>query len=214
VSGLGRRIARYCGGSVRTESAPWEVRPEPIPRNGTAAPYTAAELAALWAATQAQPTKGRRQAARAIVALGAGAGLDGRWVAQITAADVVDDQHGVSVRVDDPDRRFVPVLAEWHEAVRDVAADAGTAFLVGGTSTSRNRASSLVSWLVVGHGQPKFSMARLRSTWLVRHLELGTRLPELTRTAALADTRVLSDLLLYVAPLPEADALRVLQGRR
>jgi len=197
-----------------TERAPWEARPETIPRNGAAPPYSRSELAALWAAAKNQPTRGRQRAARAIVALGAGAGLDGRWVARVTAADVIADVHGVGVQVGEPQPRLVPVLVEWHDEVRGLADATGTGCLVGPSSTSRNRASALVSWLIVGHGQPKFSMSRLRSTWLVRHLELGTRLPELTHAAGLADTRVLSDLLDHVPPMPTVDALRALQGRR
>ncbi len=201
-------------GPLLTKHAPWERPPPAYPRLGTAAPYSPVELRALTSAAVSQPTFGRRRAAKAILALGAGAGLDGRWVAKVSAADVLSDNNGVGIQVNAPDARLVPVLAEWHEPILELAAAAGAEFLVGGMSTSRNRASALVSWLVVGHGQPKFSMSRLRSTWLVRHLELGTRLPELTHAAGLADTRVLSDLIPHVPPMETADALRTLQGWR
>ena len=201
-------------GPLLTRHAGWEPTPATYGRLGTALPYSPSELRALKAAAGSQPTRARRRAARAILALGAGAGLDGRWVAQITPSEVIADRNGVAIQVGAPEARLVPVLAEWHAEVLDVTATAGTAFLVGGTSTSRNRASALVSYLVVGHGQPKFSMSRLRSTWLVRHLELGTRLPELAHAAGLADTRVLSDLLTHVPAMETADALRALQGIR
>jgi hypothetical protein len=201
-------------GPLLTKHAPWEQPSLTYGRLGTALPYSPAELRALKAAAASQATSGRCRAARAILALGAGAGLDGRWLARVAAGDVIADRNSVGIQVGAPNSRLVPVLAEWHDEVLDLTATAGAAYLVGGTSTSKNRASALVSYLVVGHGQPKFSMSRLRSTWLVRHLELGTRLPELAHAAGLADTRVLSDLLSHVPPMETADALRALQGVR
>jgi hypothetical protein len=91
-------------------------------------------------------------AARALLAFGAGAGLDGRWVAKVAAGDVCA---GGDV---------VPVLAAWEDEVVDLAeaADAGE-FLVGGTSVARNRAGALAASPVVAHGHPRFSASRGRS---------------------------------------------------
>ena len=106
------------------------------------------------------------------------------------------------------------VAAGWEDAVLDLAATAGAEFLVGGRSPSRNRTSNLAWSLVVPTGHPRLSPARLRTTWLLEHLERGTRLPELCIAAGLEGATVLWDLLPWVSPLPEGVAESMLRGRR
>ena len=201
-------------GPLLTLKAPWEARPAAVARRQVVAPYTARELGGLRAAALAQPTPGRLRAGRALLALGAGAGLDGRWVARVGAHDVSLRDGVVLVRVGEPVARLVPVLASYEREVLDLAATAGCEFLVGGRSTSRNRAGSLAASLVVANGSARFSASRLRSTWLVAHLAMGTRLPELARAAGMHGVTVLSDLLAFVPALDDDEALDVLRGAR
>ena len=207
-----RSVLRRIGPAL-TATAPWEARPAALARRHVALPYSSVELAGLRAAATRQATPGRVRAARALLALGAGAGLDGRWVARVSTADVVRRSGSVQVRVGEPSPRLVPVLADYEREVLDLAATAGSCFLVGGRSTAKNRAGSLAASLDVGHGCPRFSASRLRSTWLIHHLRLGTRLPELTRAAGLAGVTVVSDLLAHVAPVGEDQAAEMLRGR-
>jgi hypothetical protein len=118
----------------------------------------------------------------------------------------------VGVRVGEPSPRLVPVLANWEDEILELVANAGDEFLVGGLSSSRNRASSLTERLVVPPGHPRLSAARLRSTWLLWHLEAGTRMPELAAAAGLKGVTVLSDLLELVRPMPEGQAELMLRG--
>lgn len=201
-------------GPLLTSGAPWEPRPTALAQRQVATPYTDREVEALIEAATLQSTSTRVRGARALLALGLGAGLDGRWLHKVTAEDVADTGWGVLVRVGPPAARVVPVLAKWESEVLDLAASAGGQFLVGGHSTTRNRLADLTSSLVVGHGRPAFSTARLRSTWLLTHLRRGTRLPELAKAAGLAGVTVLSDLLEHVEPLKDADAIDVLRGGR
>lgn len=200
-------------GPLLTSSAPWEPRPAAIARRQVAAPYTDREVASLCQAAALQPTAARVRGARALLALGLGAGLDGRWASRVTADDVADTAWGVLVRVGDPAPRVVPVLARWESEVLDLAASAGSRFLIGGRSKARNRLGRLAASLVVGHGQPAFSASRCRSTWLVAHLRMGTRLPELAQAAGLSGVTVLSDLLEHVDPLEDLEAAQMLRGR-
>jgi hypothetical protein len=108
----------------------------------------------------------------------------------------------------------VPILARWEEVVLKLAESAGDEFLVGGRSLAINRAGDLARKFVVGHGHPKLSAPRLRSTWLVHHLNIGTRLPELARAAGMVGVTVLSDLLPDVAPLFDEQAAAMLRGGR
>jgi hypothetical protein len=198
-------------GPLLTHKAPWEPRRPPVSRRQLAEPYTAAELALLSTHASHQTTQGQRRAARALIALGAGAGLDGRWCTRVRADDVLVDG-AVLIRVGDPVARVVPVLARWEADVSDLAATADDEFLVGGSSTSRNRASALTACFEVPPGHPKLSCARLRSTWLLWHLMAGTRLSELAAAAGLRGVTVLSDLLAAVPPLDERDAIQMLRG--
>ena len=201
-------------GPLLTRRAPWEARPLAVSRRQVAAPYTPREVSQLRAFAAAQPTVQRVRAARALLALGAGAGLDGRWVARVSAQDVFAAQMAVLVRVTEPGTRAVPVLASWEDEVLDLKATAGDQYLVGGYSTARNRAGALAASLVVPNGCPRFSASRLRSTWLVAHLVSGTRLPELARAAGLQGLTVLSDLLPFVAALDQDEAAALLRGGR
>jgi hypothetical protein len=201
-------------GPLLTKRAPWEARPATVARRQVAPPYGLRELDGLRTAALTQPTPGRARAARALLALGAGAGLDGRWVAWVAAHHVTEFDGTVLVRVGEPVARVVPVLAGWEREVLDLAATAGGEFLVGGRSTARNRAGALTASLVVGNGAPRFSASRLRSTWLVTHLAMGTRLPELALAAGLQGATVLSDLLPFVPAVDDDEALAMLRAAR
>jgi hypothetical protein len=198
-------------GPLLTRKAPWEPRKAQVSRRQVAAPYALQELALLTGDACQQPTEGQRLAAGALLALGAGAGLDGRWCTRVRAEDVLV-KSAVLIRVGDPAPREVPVLAPWEAAVLDLAETASGEYLVGGSSTSRNRASALTASFVVPLGHPKLSCARLRSTWLLSHLTAGTRLPELASAAGLRGVTVLSDLLPNVPAMDERDAIEMLRG--
>jgi len=202
-----RRVA-----PLLTTKAPWEPRSTLLPRRQVAPPYTEAELEVLCSDGNRQRTPERRRAVRGLIALGAGAGLDGRWATQIRARDVFAVGARALLRVPSPSARTVPVLAHWEHEVAELAATAGQEFLVGGYSVSRNRASALLSRLEVPQGHPRLSLSRLRSTWLCWHLSAGTRLPELVAAAGLQGTAMLSDLIGFVPPFPVDDAQRVLRG--
>jgi hypothetical protein len=199
-------------GPLLTVRAPWEPRPASVARRQVAPPYSPSEVEQLRIDAFGQPTQSRQRAARALLALGLGSGLDGRWVTRVGAGDVGHRGDVVVVEVGEPSARTVPVLGLWEDEILDLAATAGDEFLVGGRSTSRNRASSLTASLVVPPGHPPLSASRLRSTWLLWHLNTGTRLPELAVAAGLKGVTVLSDLLSLVDPMREWDADLMLRG--
>ena len=202
-----RRIGRKL-----TSRAPWEPSPEAIPRRVLAPPYTSSELAKFRTMAQQQASPQRRRAARALIALGAGAGLDGRWCTRIRAADVTAGRSGVLVRVGPPRPRIVPALASFEADLVELAKGPPERFLVGGTATSRHRASNLLAGLRWPPRSPSLSTRRLRSTWLAQHLAAGTRLPELARSAGLVGVAVLGDLLAFVPAPEDPDAVRQLRG--
>jgi len=199
-------------GPLLTKTAPWEPRPTVIPRRQLVPPYREDEVAQLRVDALRQPTPARVRAARAFLALGLGAGLDGRWVSRVVPGDVRRRRGIVTVEVGEPSARSVVVLSDWADEIRELAEAAGGDVLIGGRSRSKNRASNLAATLIVPTGHPRLSPSRLRSTWLVTHLSFGTRLPELCAAAGLERTGVFGDLLDLVPRLPDAVRDEMLRG--
>jgi len=210
-SGSCRAILRRIGPKL-TSTAPWEPRPEALTHRAAALPYLDDELDALAEDAHRQSTPARRRTALGLFLLGAGAGLDGRWVTKVRGTDVAWTTEAVVVRTGPPSPRLVPILRRYEAELVELAAVAGEELLVGGHTTHRNKASALAARLEVGHGHPRLSVSRLRSTWLVQHLTVGTRLPELARAAGLSGVTVLSDLLEFVPGVAEARARAMLRG--
>jgi hypothetical protein len=200
-------------GPLLTKRAPWEPRAQAIPRRQLAPPYSHDEVHTLIDDAQDQPTAARMRAAFALLVLGLGVGLDGRWATRVSAADVTQRGSAVMVRVGKPHPRSVVALATWEDSLMALAATAGHDFLVGGRSSSNHRTGHLVERLIVPTGHPPLSPSRLRSTWLLWHLESGTRLPELCQAAGLRGTGVFGELLQYAEPLCEHVTLEMLRDR-
>ena len=198
-------------GPLLTTRAPWEPRPPSVARRQVALPYSDDEVALLRADANLQPTEARRRAAQAFLALGLGAGLDGRWATRVGASHLTVSDTGMVVSVGAPAPRTVVVLKEWEDELSDLAALSGDEFLVGGYSTSNRRTAHLTERFVVPTGHPPIAPARLRATWLLTHLVAGTRLPELRRAAGLQGVTVVSDLLEHVGPLDDEVARQMLR---
>lgn len=185
-------------GEALNPSAPWEPAPVRAYRH-VKMPYTPKEIAQLEAQVP-HMAPARARCAEALLVLGLGAGLDGRWVAKVTTDDVVDlPGGGFAVVVAG---RVVPVLASYEgrlEALLTLCAPGE--FLIGGTARHSDAANEAVTRLNLDARGPKLDLARLRSTWLVHHLTVGTRLPELMEAAGLETLTVLGDLVEFVPPL-------------
>lgn len=112
-------------GPLLTKKAPWEPKPPSIARRSVAVPYSREDLYLLREDALLQPTDSRRRAARALLALGLVAGLDGRWVSKVVASDITSAVEGVVIQVRDPDPREVVCLREWEDEVYDLAQRGG-----------------------------------------------------------------------------------------
>jgi len=211
--GTYRTVLRRLGREL-TKAAPWEPRPEPAPRRKIRPPYTPQELALLEMDARAQPTHDKRRTAMGFIALGAGAGLDGRWVTRVRGSDVTRTGDAVLVHVGEPRARAVPVLARSEDLVLALAEAAGDGFIIHRSTEHRNRTNKLAASLARGPDHPVLSVPRLRSTWIVEHLRRGTRLPELLAAAGPTKIESIDDLLQYVEPLDETLATRLLRGGR
>jgi hypothetical protein len=199
-------------GPKLTRKAPWQPRPTSMARRKVAVPYTAVEVEQLCYDALQQHTAFRRRLARALLALGLGAGLDGRWVGWIRGTDVVRRDGIVEVRVGAPAARSVIVRALWEDELLELAKGARQGYLIGSQSKVRNRVTDMAKRLDRPSGHPALNTARLRATWLVEHMGAGTRLPELCAAAGMDGFEFLSELLPFVGPLDQPVVDRLLRG--
>lgn len=121
-----RRVARQL-----TVKAAWEPPPEAMAWRKVAVPYSQEQLGQLVVDARDQPTEVRRRAARCFLALGLGAGLDGRWIAAVGPSDVAAADGHVEVRVGEPAPRRIVVRAAFEEEVLALAESAGDGCLLG-----------------------------------------------------------------------------------
>jgi hypothetical protein len=186
--------------------------PPRLARTRAKAPYTAAELASLFALADAQPTQSRRRRIGAVLCLGAGAGLLGRELASVRGVDVVERSGGLVVLVGGGRLRAVPVRALFHRRLVALAAAAGGELLVGGVSPERkNVTAGLVASLAGGADLPSFDTGRLRSSFLVAACEeIGLR--GLLEAAGISCPQRLGDLVRFCSPVGEPEAVALLGG--
>lgn len=180
-----------------------DVPHRPIPRSAPTRPYSHDDITELrhWAATQA--THSRRLNARALLALGLGAGLAARELLDMQTPDVtitVDQTGGIEGRVVvwQGRTRVVPVHPHWVKLLRDSAEAApagGYLFRSGRTNSNSGQITDFLtrsrSWLDV---RP----ARMRATWIIGHLEAGTPAEKLLRISGLKNYAALDRLMPFV----------------
>lgn len=150
-----------------------------LPPADPAAPYSAAEVAALrsWAWTQ---TGERAVSALNLLALGLGAGLSTSEITHLRVQDVARSEHTtLTISVARP--REVTMLDLWANDLT-LAEDEPHSFVFrpGRRATSKNVVSHFVSR---APGPLRPQPQRLRATWIVRHLDAGTNVVTLMAAA-------------------------------
>jgi integrase len=172
-----------------------------------------------WAAIQDDED---RLDAELLLALGLGTGLTAGEIGALRYEDVTVDAHGVRVRVSSGKGRVVPVLAEWEDViVRAVAARAPGQFMF---VADRAGTPKNLYWNFIDHSKQKAgprpprrkdgtgprptpgknslgpNSQRGRATWLLHHLEAGTRVDVLMAMAGLQALDGLSRYVQYMRP--------------
>ncbi|WP_146236288.1 hypothetical protein [Curtobacterium sp. MCBD17_023] len=182
-----------------------------IRRSAPVEPYSAADLAALESWANGQHSEDRRTSAGTLLALGAGAGLTGREIIAARHGDISRDEQAYLIHVRGTAARSVPVTAEWeHLLERRVSSSSGWLFRDGQEGGNPNLITDFVSR---SHQRLNVQARRLRATWLVHHLTLGTPLPILLQAAGLQSAEALDRLLPFVPARSDDDRWRLLRGR-
>ena len=215
LSGVARRTLRtnlrFIGRRVVPHLYPADL---PLPRERSKQPYSAAEISGYLALADAQPTRERRMRAAGLVCLGAGAGLIRGDLRDARGTDVARRSGGVLVTVRGARARTVPALDRYHARLLAAAAFAGTGLVCGGADPGRrNITNPLITALDGGTGLPRLDTSRLRATWLAGCAEqpgLATFMP----AAGISCSQRLGDLVAGLEPAGEAEAVRLLGGRR
>lgn len=198
-------------------------KPERIPHAPVQAPYTPQECAALVRLARNQPTRARRRALGAVVALGLGAGLDGTEQGKVTPRHIVEvdlGEHGRALGVDvpGPRARLVIVRACYEELLREVLAihraerRGEDRPLYGNDPKRRNVTGAARTQAVTANDQDvELSASRLRSTWLVAAMSAPVPLGALLGAAGLRSARTLVDLVPYCPAPTSTDVARLLR---
>ncbi|CAN7228945.1 hypothetical protein LJR186_000858 [Microbacterium foliorum] len=168
----------------------------PLAAASPSAPYTADEVDEVvrWANLQNDKDQ---PSALALVALGFGAGLPTRDLAMVKASDVAADARWIRVS-----GREVPVLDDWADELATLAhrvSDTTATLFRPGTSWSKNVVTVFVARAFASGMRP--STQRMRATWLVHHLSIGTPMQD---PLAAAGLQSMDALVRYERFLPPA----------
>jgi integrase len=122
-----------------------------ISRSPLKAPYSRAEVAAMFSLAHHQPTRARQMRLVGLLCLGLGAGLSGSDLRHVTGQHVRETDAGVVVVVvTGVLARSVPVLVRYREQLLESARFAGSCYVTGGvTPDRRNLTARLVGVLEV-----------------------------------------------------------------
>jgi hypothetical protein len=202
-----RRHLRDVGAAV-LGPALYPPRPLPLYRPDPLAPYSAQEITAQLAWCRGLPTERFRDNAMGIIVLGLGAGLTSQEMSRLIGDDVVADDEGVVVHVVGHRAREVPVIDRYADAVHDRAVEVGSRpFLFPErTRISRHQLPNFLERCPTGDA-PQLNTLRLRNSWVVGHLSLGTHLHAIARAAGVAPGQI-------VKYLPYAEHPDLVEARR
>ncbi|MGG7507558.1 hypothetical protein [Plantibacter sp. YIM 135249] len=168
-------------------------------------PYASTELAHFRSWAGGQPTARQRHNALTILTLAAGCGLRPPEIRMARPEDIRLKSATPGIRVGRELPRFVPVLATWAEELERLAAGCSTEWVFT-TKASRNEGNTVPAFLRCASGiGARPTPARLRSTWIVTHLNSDTHAPALLRAAGLTSLGSLDGYLPWVDPRPDHD---------
>lgn len=157
----------------------------PIKRSEPTRPYSDHEVAELYGWANGQRTKHRRLDALALLSLGIGAGLSTKEILSTTESDALLEGTGrLVVHVRGNRAREVPVLEEWRSALALVIADRPEVLLFRPLRQSASE-GQVTDFILRGRASHDIRPLRMRTTFLVHHLELGTDPSHLLRISGL-----------------------------
>jgi hypothetical protein len=150
----------------------------------------------------------------ALICLGAGAGLIGGDLRQVTGTDVSVRSRAVIVEVGGPHARSVPVIRRFGDRLVECSAYSRSDYLIGGQNmTRRNVTTPLINSLAGGADLGRLDPRRLRSTWLCSCADqMG--LKAFMDAAGVSCSQRLGDICSFLDPPDEKRAVELLGAKR
>lgn len=175
----------------------------PLQRSEVSPSYSTTEVSELRAWARGLPTPHMRRNARALLAIGLGAGLTSQEVTSLVGTDVQRHSGVVLVEVPGELARTVPIHKVWADEVADLARESGPrAFFM--PERTRITRRDIIGFIgrCSGDDPAKFNVQQLRITWIVGHLAAGTTLAALARASGVGVGQ-LGKYLRFVPPVTE-----------
>lgn len=166
----------------------------PIGRSDPLRPYTPPEVSALHSWASSQNTLRRRHDALTLLILGLGAGLATRELLDVRPLDIRLRGQALVITVTGSRPREVPVLSEWRpslERIIDAVDPTQWLFRPGRLSSEPGK---VTDFLTRARTTLDVKPNRMRTTWVVRHLNDGTPASDLLRIAGLSTFAALDKL--------------------
>lgn len=175
-------------------------------------PYSKQEVTALMGWSRGLPTPRMTNGVQTLLALGLGAGLTSSEITVAHSAWVHETPAGLSIEVETPRRRTVPVRPAWETAVMAATERAaGRLLFLPGRTTRNAKQLSRFTESLPRHDAPKLSARRLRSTWIVDLLDAHVPLNALSAVAGVAPEH-LSTYVQFMTPISRDEADRLIRG--
>jgi len=183
----------------------------PLARKRIAEPYSAEEMDefSLWAV--GQPSAEKRRRAMLMLAFCAGAGLRSSDVSTIYPDDVIVDKLGIAIAVRGTNPRLVPLQCRWEDWMVAILDQVPRDLPIWGKPNRTLDGKLLSSFTQYTVGlRPRGD--RLRATWIVAHLRVGTRIKDLMRALGVDKFENLPRYLEFVDSLDDASYRAQLRG--
>jgi integrase len=178
------------------------------------APYTPAEIVRFRSQGNTRSTPLRRHNWLTLLSLGAGCALTTSEIVALTVDDLHLAADAIRVRVQGERARTVVCLATWESDVRQLlTSPLVSTHLFVKTERPRSPSTYVTRFLnTVANGSEKFTVERLRSTWMVEHLTGGTDPVALMRAVGVKSFSTFERLIPFV-PTPANDQLTAMFRR-
>lgn len=176
----------------------------PLPPSDPTRPYTVQELAVLRVWAETESTTARIANANILLALGLGAGLTASEIGNVRVADLTVDDLGVVVHVDGDRTRNVPVLRAWDAALRARVKTLNPDRYVFRENHGKFYPNLVSNFVARSHViGPLPQTQRMRTTWVITHLERGTPVRSLMRAAGVESLEAFTRYVEFLAPPTE-----------
>jgi len=179
-------------------------------------PYTPKELTRFRNQGTTRSTAVRRHNWMALLSLGAGCGLNTTEIVLLPTSAIESTEDGVRVTVAGKRPRTVVSLAAWEDDLRQVASSSLAEHFVFSKEERPTYPNAYVTRFLntVANDGAAFQVERLRSTWIVNHIDAGTPVFALMHALGVKSLSTLERLEQYAAVASDDALTAAFRGAR